>query len=211
MTGPASIYSEPVDFRDTEQGARLYRKFPDDVSPHVAIATSIFAGLTRAYAGFAQVRAAQEEQKAQSSAMGHRARMLQLDRRWALQRAESILQQGQGEVGRVSLAGEQRRAAITASAAARGVEAGVGSAAEVLASEKLIEQIDVYNITLDSVRQAGAVRQGARNIENEGRFARASSRNLRRGANAAAPEASLLAGLGSSALSAAYLSNYRRA
>jgi hypothetical protein len=174
------------------------------------LAASVFSNLTEAYAGFHGARMAQEEAKSQASAYGHRARMLELDRRAAELRAESILEAGQVEAGMVSLEGEQRRAAIEASTAARGVEAGVGSAAEVQASEKLIEQIDVYNINLASVRAANAAREGAVAAGNEALFAGTSSVNLRRSARAARPEAHLFAGLGSAGLTASYLSNYRR-
>jgi hypothetical protein len=180
------------------------------VSPNWAIAAAVFGDLTRGYASFAEARARQEETKAQASFLGHRARMLEMDRRAAMRQAESILEAGQSEIGRVTLEGGQRRAAIEASQAARGVEAGVGSAAEVMASERLMQQAEVYHINLSAVRQASAARQGAVAIGNEALFSRTSSRSLRRSARRAAPEAALLGGAASAGLSAAYLSNYRR-
>lgn len=170
------------------------------VDPTWAIAAGIFAELTSAYANFTASRIAKEQTKAQASAFGHRARMLELDRRSAELRAQSILEQGNAEIGQLGLEAAQRRAAIAAGTAARGVEAGVGSAAEVQASERLIQAIDAYHINLDTVRAAEAERTRAVGIANEARFSRASARNLRRSAKTAYPESHLIAGLGSAAI-----------
>jgi hypothetical protein len=181
------------------------------VSPVWAVAASVFAGLNEGYAGFAAIRSAQEERRSQASALDFRARMLQFDRRAAEKQAESILAQGQSEIANVTLAGGQRRADIEAATAARGVEAGAGgNVAEVQASERIIEQAEVYHINLASVQAANAARRGAVAAGNEALFSRTSARNLRRSARRAAPESALLSGLGSSALSTAYLLNYRR-
>lgn len=211
-TGPlARPPEEAFSLRDFMAGSAPASPAAPPVSPSWAIAASVFGQLAGAYANFAAVRMAKLETKAQASTFGHRARMLELDRRAAARRAESLLEQGASEIANVTLEGGQRRAAIEASTAARGVEAGVGSAAEVQASEKLIQDIDVYNINLARVKAANAARAGAVAAANEGRFARASGINLRRSARAAAPESQLFAGIGNAALSAYTLSNYRRA
>lgn len=174
------------------------------------VAAAVFGQLSQAYAGFSAARLASYEAKAHASAYGYRARMLELDRRQAEIRAESILAQGQDEVGRVGLEAGQRRAAITAATAARGVEAGVGTAAEVQASERLIQQIEAYHINLGAVRAANAARAGATAIANEALLARTSAGNLRRSARAARPETALVAGLGEAGLLGYQLANYRR-
>ena len=176
-----------------------------------AIGAAVFGQLTTAYANFANVRAAQAQARSQASALSHRARMLQLDRRAAERQAMEILQQGQAEIANLTLAGGQRRAEIEASTAAAGVEAGVGSAAEVQASERLIQDVEAYHINLSSVRAASAARRGAVAIDNEARGLRTSARNLRRGARYAAPESALLSGIAGAGLSAGSLYNYRRA
>lgn len=180
-------------------------------SPTWAIAAAVFSGLSSAYANFAAVRTQQYQAKSQASALSFRSRMLDYDARAAEQRAQQILQQGQSDVGRISLEGSQRRAETAASTAARGVEAGVGSAAEVAASERLIEAIDVYNVNLSSVREANAARTGAVTLRNEALLGRVGSRNLRRSARAAAPEAQLLGGAAGAAVDAYRIANYRRA
>ena len=174
------------------------------------IGAAVFGQLSQAYSQFSAARMAGFEAKSQASSFGFRARMLQLDRRNAEQRAESILEQGQAEVSDVGLAGSQRRADIEVAGAARGVTAGVGSAAEVQVSEKLLEQIDAYHINLDSVRRANAVRTGATAAGNEAIIARASAANLRRSAKASSPESYLVGGLGQGLLTGYALSTYRR-
>lgn len=180
-----------------------------DTSANWLIAAAVFGQLNSAYSNFHAVNMAQIEAKSQASAFGHRSRMLQLDRRAAERRAQDILSQGQAEAGVVGLEGAQRRAASTAGNAARGVDSSVGSAAEGQASDRLVEAIDVYNINLSSVRAANAVRAGRVAIENEALFARTSERNLRRSARVAQPEAQLIGGLGSAALTGYALGSYR--
>lgn len=166
-----------------------------------AVGAAIFSELTQAYAAFHAARLAQGHAKAQASAMEHRSRMLQLDYRAAEERAQNILESGRADVSFLGLEAAQRRAAITASTAARGVTAGVGSAAEVQVSERLIQQIEAYNITLDSVRAANAARRQATALQNEALFARTSARNMRRMARAAAPETHLVTGVANAVLS----------
>lgn len=180
------------------------------VSPNWAIAASVAGQLAGAYAGYTQARLATYEVRSQASAYGFRSRMLELDRRAAEIRAQSILDQGQSQAGLISLQGAQRRAAIQVSDAASGVTAGVGSAAEVQASERLMQAIDVYHVNLASVRQASAERTGGVGAANEALMARTSAMNLRRAARASAPEAHLFSGLADATLSAGALSNYRR-
>lgn len=175
----------------------------------MAIAASVFSALTSAYANYNAVQLGKIEAKSQASAFNHRARMLELDQRAAERRAESILEAGQSEVANVTLEAGQRQAAITADTATRGVEAGVGSAAEVMASEKLVAAMDVHSITLATVREANAARAGATALKNEALFARTSGINLRRSARAAQPEAQFAAGLTNAATSALMLRNYK--
>ncbi len=208
-TGPMARPDDSFSMRDFVANSGAGGQ-PAGVSPNWAIAAGVFSQLASAYAGFHQARMATFEAKSQASAFGHRAVMLQMDQRAAERRAASILEQGQSQVGAVTLEGGQRRAAIEAATAARGVEAGVGSAAEVQASEKLIQDIDVSNVTLGAVQAANAARTGAVAIENEARAARVSSRNLRRSARVAAPETHLFAGLANAGITGYAIDQYRR-
>lgn len=150
--------------------------------------------LSDAYSRFHAIEMAQIETRAQADFEGHRARLLELDYRSAIHRAEAVLEQGQQEASQRGLEGAQRRAAITASLAARGIEASGANVAEILQAEALTEGMDVYHINLSAVRAARAAREEAVQIQNEQRFARVSQRNLRRTARYAQPEAALIGG-----------------
>lgn len=179
--------------------------------PSAALLGAAFFGqLSQAYAQFSQARMAAYEAKAQASSFGFRSRMLELDRRAAERQAESILEAGQAQVGDIGLAGSQRRAEISAATAARGVEAGVGNAAEVQVSQRLLEEIDKGHFRLEAVRRANAARAGATTIGNEALLSRTSAANLRRSAKATQPEAYLGAGIGQGLLQGYMLSKYRR-
>lgn len=208
---PVTPVGESADWGLLESPSLPAGKTSTTSGPSAAlIGAAVFGQLSMAYGQFSAARMASYEAKAQASAMGHRSRMLQLDRRAAELRAQSILEQGQAQIGDVGLAGSQRRASIEASTAARGVESGVGSAAEVQVSERLMEQIDAYHINLASVQAANAARAGATAIANEALLTRTSAANFRRSAKAARPETYLASGIGQSLLTGYMLGNYRR-
>lgn len=174
-----------------------------------AIAGGVFADLTSATATFEQVRLQQTAQRAQASASSFRARMLELDRRAAEKQAQSILRAGQAEIGRVTLEGGQRRAALEARMAASGVDASGANAIEAQVSERLMQEIDAYNINLESVQQANAVRRRAVDLGNQAGFQRQAAVSLRRQARVAAPESAFLGGAASSAARTGYLLAYK--
>jgi hypothetical protein len=168
------------------------------------IGASVAGALAGAYSNFHAVQMRQIETRQQADMMGHRARLMDLDYRDAFQQAQNELEAGQSQIAATRLVGAQRRAELEASAAARGVEVS-GSTAEAQASERLIEDINVYHINLASVQANNASRRRAVAIENEQRFARVSQRNLRRTAKYAQPEAALIGGLFSAASTGAGL------
>lgn len=174
-----------------------------------AIMAGIFADLSSAYSNFNAVRLQKIQQKAQASALDYRARMQALDQRAAERQAESILAQGRAEIGRVTLEGGQRRAALEARTAASGVEASGRNAIEAQASERLMQEIDVYNINLASVQQASAARRRATDIGNQAQFDRTAAVSLRRQARAASPEAAFLGGLARNSARTGYLLAYQ--
>ncbi len=187
ISGPSKAYAD-------EYAAK------EDGPNYEQVTAQVASELARAYAGYHQVSMQQIAAKQAADTQGFRARMLELDYRFALRRAESMLRQRDSEIGRLSLEGSQRRAEVEASTAGRGVDGG-GSAAEVLLSDRLIEAIDVYNVNLNGVKQANAERRRALRARQEAAFARVTERNLRRTARYAMPEAALIAGLGSAGAS----------
>lgn len=177
-------------------------------NPGFAVAASIVGGLANAYAGFSQVRLRNLELRQASSAQQHYSRMLQFDIRNAERRAIAILEQGQAEVGKITLEGGQRRAEIRARAGARGIAGASVREAEI--SDRLIQDIDAYNINLAAVREANAARAEATDGRNRALFARTSARNLRASARDENAYGALGLGLASTATRAIDAYRYRR-
>jgi len=172
-----------------------YQPAASTTNRNAAVAAGIFSELAGAYANFAAVRSQQMQLRSEASAQAHHANMLAFDRRAAERRAQQILQEGQDQAAMLGLEGGQRRGALRARAAARGVTGQ--SAREAELSDQLIQDLDIYHVNLAAVRAANAARREATEIDNRALFARTSAQNLRSSARAAQPEAQLIGGLSS--------------
>jgi hypothetical protein len=126
------------------------------------------------------------------------ATMADLNARTAEFDAEHILRAGQREIGQLGLEYGQARGARRASTAAAGIQAGVGSAAEVAASSTLAHQLDALTVNSNAVRAAGRMRTEAVNQRNRGLLARTSAENARGAARSINPWVSAGASLLSS-------------
>jgi len=195
-TGWASKGSRPRPPLTGPDRAYARRMSPDGGRPSSAeaVGAMVAKDLATAYAKYHAVAMEQIEKRGAADQLVVQARMTDLDARAAFRAAEQELEAGQDQISQVGLEGAQRRSAITASAAARGVDSSSGSGAEVQASQRLVEAIDVYNISLGSIQAANAQRRQAVALRNEALMARVSARNLRRTAKYAQPEAALIIG-----------------
>lgn len=189
-------------FEDTEFASSI-----ETAEPGFAMAAAMFAELSAGYEGFAKVRAQQIERGTAADQQLHRANMLDLDRRQAERQARSILRQGEDQVAAITLEGGQRRAQMRTRAAASGF--GGASAREAQLSEKLIQDLEVYHVKVDTARRAGAARSEAVRIGNRALFARTSAQNLQASAELGSPEASLALGAGRGIARALRISEYR--
>jgi hypothetical protein len=86
--------------------------------------------------------------------------------------AQSELNRGQKEVGRLTLQAGQLKSRQRASMAANGIDLGVGNAAEVLASTDIMKETDALTIQDNATRSAIAQRAQAGNFENQAIVAR---------------------------------------
>ena len=110
-----------------------------------------------------------------------------LNARAAEQDAEAILEAGAREKGRTTLRFGQVKGAARARAAAAGIQAGVGSAAEVQVSIEAAKEIDSLTIERNAVRAAGAARLRGVNLRSQALLSRVGVQNLRRGARSLSP------------------------
>jgi hypothetical protein len=105
------------------------------------------------------------------------------------------------------------KGAARASMAARGIQAGVGSAADVIATTDLIKEVDVNTINARSVQAAEAQRMQKVNLENQAMMSGVSADNARMGASTISPFMSTSGSLlgSASTVATAYYSDKRMA
>ena len=92
--------------------------------------------------------------------------------------AQQILLAGEREAGKVSRAYGRAKSANRASMAARGVQLGEGSTAEVDASIELAKQVDMLTINANRVRAAEAARMQRTNYMNQALMSGVSASNV---------------------------------
>jgi hypothetical protein len=81
--------------------------------------------------------------------------------------AQSALNQGQQQVGALTLKAGQLKSSQKVSMAANGIDLGVGNAAEIQASTDIMKEIDSNTLTVNAVRNAWSYRTQAVNYQNE--------------------------------------------
>lgn len=98
----------------------------------------------------------------QQSALNYQANISDLNAQLAESNAQQELLRGQRRVAALTLKAGHLKSSQRASLAANGVDLGVGSPAEVLASTDLMKESDVSTITANAIRSAWGYRlQGA--------------------------------------------------
>lgn len=112
--------------------------------------------ITGAIGSFYSAKSAREQLLLQSNISRINAQM-------AENTAQSALYAGQAEVGRQTLRAGQLKSAQRASLAANGVDLGVGSAAETLASTDVMKDIDKNTIEQNAIGSAWGYRTQASN------------------------------------------------
>lgn len=116
--------------------------------------------------------------KSQQLALEFQQSMSAINARNAEYQAQSIMEAGQQQIGQYTMRAGAAKEAGRASLAARGVQGGVGSAAEVMATADVVKEMDVLTINANTVRQAEAMRMQRVNILNEGMMAGISAQNV---------------------------------
>jgi hypothetical protein len=121
--------------------------------------------------------------------------------------AHIALEAGRHEKAASTLRYGQAKESVRAQTAAAGVQAGVGSAAEVQASIELAKQTDSLTIERNAFRAAGASRARAVDFRNQALLSRVSAGNLRRFAKTMKPGLSALTSFigGAGQVSSSYL------
>jgi hypothetical protein len=116
--------------------------------------------------------------KAQREALRTQATLDTINARIMEQGAQSVLLQGQSEVGRLGLKVKQLKGSQRAAMAANGIDLGVGNAAEITASTDLMKEIDSNTIEANAVRSAFGYRTQAVNLQNDALVKRATASTM---------------------------------
>lgn len=129
----------------------------------------------------------QYELRSQALSEDYLASLSYLNARRAETAAQAALEAGQQRRGLSDLRYAQVRADIAASQAARGIQAGVGSAAEIDASVRFSQELDAITIDVGAMREANRARAAAVDLRNRGLMAGVSADNLRMAARSINP------------------------
>ena len=134
----------------------------------------------------------------QKETLKGQAEVSEINARIAELGAQSALNQGQRQVGALTLKAGQLKSGQRAAMAANGIDLGVGSAAEIQASTDIMKDIDASTLTANAMRSAWGYRTQAVNFQNEALTQRATAGAISPGMSVAS---SLLGSAGSVASS----------
>lgn len=138
--------------------------------------------------------------KMQAQNLRFSAQMSAINARQAEFAAQQSTLAGQGQIARYTMAAGQQRASARTSMAARGIQGGVGTSAEVIASMNLIKDIDRLTMNANMVRQSEALRMQAVNYTNQAVMQGTSANNVNATAGTISPfSASFTSLMGSAA------------
>lgn len=142
------------------------------------------AGL-QAYGVVSSAIGAYYSSKAQREDLDFQARMAEINSRMAESQAQNALLAGQREEQKAKLATANIESSQRAAMAANGVDLSVGSAQNVLASTKLIGEVDAQTIRSNAIAQAWGYRVQEANYSGQAMRSGAASRAVNPTGNAA--------------------------
>ncbi len=116
--------------------------------------------------------------ESKKSALEFQADMAQINARIAEHQAQDIMDVAKKEAGNVSMRAGKVKSAQKVSQAARGVQIGVGNAAEEIATTDLMKEIDMLTINSNAVNQAAAVRMQKVGFSNQAVIDRSSAGSI---------------------------------
>jgi hypothetical protein len=148
---------------------------------------AIFGAANSAIGTFYQAKSAQNQLKSQALNQQFQSEMSAINAKSAEFSAQQSMLSSARQIGRYTMGAGQAKSSAKASMAARGIQAGVGSAAEVIGSMDLIKEIDRMTMSANSVRQAESIRNQAMNYRNQSIMSGLSADNLNTTAGTISP------------------------
>lgn len=154
---------------------------------NLGLLTAVLGGVNSAIGTYYQAKTEQYQERSEASSFAFQSDMASINASREELRAESIQEAGKSQIANYTRAAGEQKAAATASMAARGVSLGVGSAAEISASQDIEKSLNVLAINQNTTRQAWAAREQATDYRNEALLDRTSSMNALRSAKSVSP------------------------
>jgi len=151
--------------------------------------------VNQAIGAFYGARSQKLSMKAQASSLEYQQRMSQLNQRIVAREAIETFQQAQKAIGQATAQMGRTKQQAQASMAARGLQGGVGSAAEVMASLEYDKQLTAMSMNAQAVRQRESMMTQRVDIQNQGRRAGVQASALRMAGKAIMPGQALMASL----------------
>ena len=167
---------------------------------------SIFAiggAITGAIGSYYAAQSQKAQLESQASSMRFQSDISQLNAAQAEFTAQQILRAGQQRQGRIGLRAGKIKSSQRASMAARGIDLGVGSAVETIATTDLMKEIDMLTTNAETVRSAEAARLQRQNYLTASAMQDVSAMNLAGSAASISPTMALTGSLLGSAGSVA--------
>jgi hypothetical protein len=150
----------------------------------------IAGAVNSAIGAYYQAQNQQFQLESQASSMRFRQELFKLNQEQSEYAAEQTMAASQREAGRIYMRGGAVKGAARASMAARGIQAGVGSAAETIATTDLVTEIDALTINANAVRAAENLRTQSVNYGTQSVMAGVSANNYSASAGSINPFAS---------------------
>ncbi len=144
-------------------------------------AGSIFAiggAVTGAIGSYYAAQSQKAQLESQASSMRFQADISQLNAVQAEFTAQQILRAGQQKQGQIGLRAGKIKSSQRASLAARGIDLGVGSAVETIATTDLMKEIDMLTVNSETVRSAEAARLQRQNYMTQAALQDVSAENV---------------------------------
>lgn len=145
-----------------------------------ALAIAIIGAVSAAAGAYYSAVAQRYAADSQALDLDYQASLSALNASLAGNAAQETIAAGQAEGGRLGLQYRQLLGEHLAETGARGVEAGVGSAAEARASILLAKESDRINLNMNTVRATNALRLQQVNLQNESLLFRTRAEAVRR-------------------------------
>jgi hypothetical protein len=133
--------------------------------------SQIGGALSSAIGSYYSAQSQKNNLRFQSDIAGINARIAELG-------AQSAFNQGQQQVGALTLKAGQIKSSQRAAMAANGVDLGEGNAAEVQASTDIVKEIDANTLIANAVRSAWGYRTQGTNYQNEAAMGRATASTI---------------------------------